>query len=55
MLMYSQTGNFKLFYKELLPGHECVPQLLLGDPAYPLLPYVMKEHWNCSSNEEVIF
>ena len=49
------SGNFKISYKELLPGHESVPQLLLGDPAYPLLPYVMKEHEHCSSNEEVIF
>ena len=49
------SGNFKLFYKELLPGHEYVPQLLLGDPAYPLLPHMMKEHEHCSSNEEVIF
>jgi Plant transposon protein. len=48
-------GKVELFYKELLPGEECVPQLLLGDPAYPLLPYVMKEFATCSSNEEVIF
>ena len=49
------SGNFKLFYKELLPGRECVPQLLLRDPAYSLLSYVMKEHEHCSGNEEVIF
>ena len=49
------SGNFKLFYKELLPGYECVPQVLLGDPASPLLPYVKKEHEHCSNNEEVIF
>ena len=48
-------GKLKLFYKELLPGDESVPQLLLGDPAYPLLPYVMKEFNSCTSNEEVIF
>ena len=38
-----------------MPGYECVPQLLLGDPAYTLMSYVMKEHEHCSSNEEVIF
>ena len=48
-------GKFKLFYKELLPSEEYVSQLLLGDPAYPLLPYVMKEFDHCTSNEEVIF
>ena len=48
-------GKLDLFYKELLPGEECVPQLLLGDPAYPLLPYVIKEFDHCSTNEEVIF
>ena len=47
--------KFKLFYKELVPGEECVPQILLGDPAYPLLPYMMKEFEHCKSNEGVIF
>jgi len=49
------AGNFKLFHKELLDGREYVPQLLLGDPAYPLLPYVMKEYDHCNSNEQVVF
>ena len=48
-------GRIQLFYKELLPGVECVPQLFLGDPAYPLLPYLMKEFDHCKTNEEVIF
>ena len=47
--------KFKLFYKELVPGKECVLQILLGDPAYLLLPYMMKEFEHCKSNKEVIF
>ena len=34
-------GKLDLFYKVLLVREECVPQLLLRDPAYPLLPYVI--------------
>ena len=37
-------GKFKLYYEELIPGDDLIPQILLGDPAYPLLPYVMKEY-----------
>ena len=41
-------------YREILPGHEKRPVTLLGDPAYPLLPYFMKEFPNTWKNEEVI-
>ena len=49
------AGKFKLFYKDLLDGREFVPQLLLGGPAYPILPYVMKEYDHSNSNEQVVF
>ena len=49
------SGKFNLFYKEILPGYDCIPQLLLADLAHPLLPYVMKEYEHCSTNEEVVF
>ena len=49
------SGNFKLFYKELFPGFECVPQLLLGDSVCSLLSHIMKEHEHCSNKAEVIF
>lgn len=47
-------GELPMLYREILPGYDKVPVLLLGDPAYPLLPYCMKEYPNPRSNE-VIF
>ena len=48
-------GKLNLFYKELLPSREYVPQVLWEDPAYPLLPYAMKEFDHCISNKQVVF
>ena len=39
----------------LLPGRDKVGILLLRDPAYPLLPHVMKEYANCTSDSQIIF
>ena len=36
--------------REIVDGHESVPVCLLGDTAYPLQPYLMREYPNCGHN-----
>ena len=42
------------FIEELIPGGKLEPQILLGAPSYPLLPYVIKKHAVCQHDNEVI-
>ena len=44
-----------MFYKEILPGHDKIHVVLLGDPAYPILPYCTRQYPNPHANEKVIF
>ena len=48
-------GNLPKVYNTVLPGYEAVPNYLIGDPAYPLTPFCLKEFQSCTSNEQVIF
>ena len=50
-----ENRNYQWFNKEILTGYDKVPPILLGDPAYSLLPYCMKEYTSPQSNKEVIF
>ena len=50
-----RDGRLPLVYRELLPGYDKVPALLLADPAYTLLPHCMKEYPTCKTNEQVLF
>ena len=42
-------------YRQLLSGTDKVPPIILGDPAYPLLPYCMKEFASTHNNGQVVF
>lgn len=50
-----QQGKLPTNPTSLLPGFDAITNYILGDPAYPLTAYCMKEYTTCSSNEEVIF
>ena len=49
------SSQFPSSYQELIPGHCPVPPVLIGDPAYPLLPNVMKEYSSCFESKQINF
>ena len=50
-----KEGKLPSTYNFVLPGFEAVPNYLIGDPAYPLTPFCMKEFQTCATNDQVIF
>ncbi|CAB4008825.1 Hypothetical predicted protein [Paramuricea clavata] len=50
-----QSGELPQTFNNLLPGHNKIPNYVIGDPAYPLTPHCMKEFQSCKTDAEVTF
>ena len=49
------NGGLPTTFQSVIPGAEKIPNYLIGDPAYPLTRFCMKEYATCDTNEEVVF
>ena len=49
------SSNLPTIFQTISNSEVKIPKYLIGDPAYPLLPYCMRGYSTCKSNEEVVF
>ena len=50
-----QGNKLPRTFQSVIPGCNLVPNYLIGDPAYPLTPFCIKEYESCKNNEQVVF
>ena len=50
-----RNGNLPGIFQSVIPGCEKIPNYPIGDPAYPLTPFCLKEFETCVHNEQVVF
>ena len=49
------SGKINQASLSLLPGYDTLSNDIIGDPAYSLTPYCMKQYKTCVENRQVIF
>ena len=47
-----QDNEMPMQFKQILPGEAKIPNYLVGDPAYPLTAYCMKEFESCKTAQD---
>ena len=50
-----RSGSLPQTFNRLSHERDKVPNYVIGDPAYPLTPYCMKEFESCTTNAQVLF
>ena len=50
-----QHKEIPIIYKQIIPGEAKIANFLIGDPAYPLTSFCMKEYESCKTYAQTVF